>query len=84
MHSHTLFCCATVAVLEAQYKVSKQKYVAAIQDRMGLSKWLIMLRNSGDWLAGWLAAWLAGWLAGWQPVAVFVVFLSAMRIHEVS
>ncbi len=76
MHSHTGFCCATVALLEAQYKASKQKYVAAFQDRMGLSKLLIMLRNSGDWLDGWLA--------GWQPIQVFVVFLSAMRIHEVS
>ncbi len=44
-----------VAMLEAQNKASKQKYVAAFQDRMGLSKLLIMLRNSGDWPAGWLA-----------------------------
>ncbi len=58
--------CATVAVLEEQYKAPKQKDVAAIQDRMGLSKLLIMLRNSGDWLAGWLAAR--------QPSQVFVVF----------
>ncbi len=76
MHSHTVFCCATVAVLEAQNKASKQKYVAAIEDGMGLSKLQFVLRNSGDWLAGWLA--------GWQPIQVFVVFLSAMRIHEVS
>ncbi len=67
MHSQTVFCCATVAVLEAQYKVSKQKYVAASQERMGLSKLL-----------------MTGSLAGWQPVEVFVVFLSAKRIHEVS
>ncbi len=55
MHSHTMFCCATVAVLEVQYKAPKQNYVAAIEDGMGLSKLLIVLRNSGGWLARWQA-----------------------------
>ncbi len=57
-------------MLEVQYKAPK--YVAAIEDGMGLSKLLIVLRKSGERLAGW------------QPIQVFVVFLSAMRIHEVS
>ncbi len=60
MHSHTVFCFATVAALEVQYNALKQKYVAAIEDGMGLSKLQIVLRNSGDWLAGWLAGWRAG------------------------
>ncbi len=47
-----MFCCATVALLEVQYKALEQRYAAAIEDGMALSKLLIVLRNSRDWLAG--------------------------------
>ncbi len=41
---------------------------------------MLVLRNAGDGFTGWLA----GWLAGYPPGEVFVVFLPAMRIPEVT
>ncbi len=60
-------------MLEAQNKASKQKYVAAIEDGWDYQNCSLCYEIQ-----------VTGSLAGWQPVAVFVVFLSAMRIHEVS